>query len=98
MDYNIKIPIIESDDNSYKCICKYCSNPNRYLKYYDGYSYLYNYCLLCKAIIWYYHQICSLYGRRSPYVVCFNCRIPYYEKGYTNGQIYTIAKQSVQKN
>lgn len=79
-------------DNDYECICKYCSNPNKYVTEWDGYSYLYNYCMLCDKRVWYWHQVCSLYGRRSPYVVCFYCRIPFYDKGLSNGEIYKIAK------
>jgi len=81
-------------DYDYECICKYCSNPNKYVTEWDGYSYLWNKCLLCNKNVWYWHQVCSLYGRRSPYVVCFYCRIPFYEKGLSNGQIYKIAKKN----
>jgi len=80
-------------DYDYECICKYCSNPNKYVTEWDGYSYLWNKCLLCNKNVWYWHKVCSLYGRRSPYVVCFYCRIPFYGKGLSNGQIYKIAKK-----
>jgi hypothetical protein len=105
MDYNIKIPI-KKKDNDYECICKYCINPTKYLshyieldknnnnidkntKYYDMYSYSFAYCKSCKKRIWHYYQICSLYSRRD-FLICFNCRIPYYEQGLTNGQIYKL--------
>ena len=103
MDYSIPLPIKIREEiyyynktsvknYDYECICKYCKNYNKYLTSYDGYSYLYNKCLLCNKDVWYYPEICSLYGRRSPYVVCFYCRIPYYEKGMSNGEIYHDAK------
>ena len=81
-------------DYDYECICKYCSNPNKYVTEYDGYSYLWNRCILCNKRVWYWHQVCSLYGRRrSPSVVCFYCRIPFYNRGLSNGEIYKIAKE-----
>ncbi len=99
---SLPIPIKVINENSYdskknvnheyECICKYCSNPNIYVTERDGYSYLWNSCMLCNKRVWYWHQICSLYGRRSPYVVCFYCRIPYYDRGLSNGEIYKIAK------
>ena len=58
-------------DYDYECICKYCSHPNKYVTELDGYSYLWSSCMLCKKHVWYWHQVCSLYGRRSPYLVCF---------------------------
>jgi hypothetical protein len=79
----------------YECICKYCSNPNKYVINHDGYSYLWNKCILCDKRVWYWHQVCSLYGRRSPYIVCFYCRIPFYDKGLSNGEIYKIAKEKI---
>ncbi len=79
----------------YECICKYCSNPNKYVTEWDGSSYLWNNCMLCNKHVWYWHQVCSLYGRRSPYVVCFYCRIPFYNMGLKNGEIYKIAKLKI---
>ena len=98
MDYFIPIPIkIHSDyKDCYDCICKYCSNPNKYVTEWDGYSYLWNKCLMCNTKVWYWHQVCSLYGKRSPYVVCFYCRIPFYEKGCSNSEIYKIAKNRIE--
>lgn len=93
MDYNIPIPIKKDINGDYICKCKYCSNPKLYITQWDGYSFLYNYCVLCKNRIFYYHQICSLYGRRLPCLVCFNCRIPYYEKGMNNREIHKMAKE-----
>ena len=52
-------------------------------------------CLLCDKKVWYYHQVCSLYGRRNPYLVCFYCRIPFYEKGIKTGEIYRLAKRKI---
>ena len=94
MDYTIPIPIKKHDDydNDYDCICKYCNNPQKYITKWDGYSYLWNKCLICDKKVWYWHQNCSLYGKRSPYLVCFYCRIPFYEKGMKNGEIYTTTK------
>ena len=69
MDYSIPIPIKINDKGIYECICKYCSDPNKYVTEYDGYSYLWNKCLMCQTKVWYWHQVCSLYGKRSPYVV-----------------------------
>ena len=94
----VPIKIHNEYKNDYECICKYCSNPKKYVKEWDGYSYLYNSCLLCKKRVWYYHQVCSLYGKRSPYVVCFYCRIPYYDQGLSNGEIYKIAKTKINMN
>ena len=94
MDYSIPIPIKINNKGCYECICKYCSDPNKYVTEYDGYSYLWNKCLMCHTKVWYWHQVCSLYGKRSPYVVCFYCRIPFYEKGCNNGEIYKIAKNN----
>jgi hypothetical protein len=86
-------------DYDYECICKYCSNPNKYVTEWDGYSYIWNKCMLCNKRVWYWHQVCSLYGRRSPYIVCFYCRIPFYNVGLKNGEIYKIAKnQHLNKN
>ena len=76
----------------YECICKYCSNSNKYVTNCDGYSYLWNKCMLCNKRVWYWHQVCSLYGRRSPDLVCFYCRIPFYDNKLKNGEIYKIAK------
>lgn len=72
----------------YECICKHCVNPQ--IEYWDGCSELYNKCLICNTSVWYYPDVCTLYGRRSSYVVCFFCRIPYYDKGIKNGEIYKI--------
>lgn len=82
MDYSIPIPIKNHSDykKDYDCICKYCSDPNKYVTEWHGCSYLWNTCLICNTRVWYWHQVCSLYGKRSPYVVCFYCRIPFYEK------------------
>lgn len=93
MDYSIPFPIKKSErwKDNYECICKYCSDPERYVTEWDGYSYLYNKCLICRTNVWYWHQVCSLYGRRSPYLVCFYCRIPFYENGMKNGEIYREA-------
>ena len=91
----IPIKIKQENDNmsyDYECICKYCSDPKKYVTEWDGYSYLWNSCMLCNKRVWYWHQVCSLYGRRSPCVVCFYCRIPFYDKGLSNGEIYKIAK------
>jgi len=105
MDYHklkihnkLPIPIRIQNDKycrenlDYECICKYCSNPNKYVTEWDGCSYLWNNCMLCNKHVWYWHQVCSLYGRRSPYIVCFYCRIPFYDIGLKNGEIYKIAK------
>ena len=72
-----------------------CSNPKKYITDCDGYSYLWTMCLLCDKKVWYYKQVCSLYGRRNPYLVCFNCRIPFYEKGIKTGEIYRLAKRKI---
>ena len=66
-----------------------------YVTEWDGYSYLWNSCMLCNKHVWYWHQVCSLYGRRSPYIVCFYCRIPFYDIGLKNGEIYKIAKLKI---
>ena len=66
MDYSIPIPIKINDKGIYECICKYCSDPNKYVTEYDGCSYLWNNCMLCNKRVWYWHQVCSLYGKRSP--------------------------------
>ena len=95
MDNLLPIPIKSINNKDYECICKYCSNPEKYITDWDGYSYLWNMCLLCNKKVWYYHQICSLYGRRNPYLVCFNCRIPFYEKGIKTGEIYRLAKRKI---
>lgn len=95
MDYSIPFPIKINETDDYVCICKYCSDSNKYVTIWDGYSYLWNKCLICNTKVWYWPQICSLYGRRSPYVVCFYCRISFYKKGCSNGEIYKIAKNRV---
>ena len=87
MDYSIPIPIKINNKCCYECICKYCSDPNKYVTEWDGCSYLWNKCLMCQT------KVCSLYGKRSPYVVCFYCSISFYEKGCNNGEIYKIAKE-----
>ncbi len=93
---NLPLPIrkknISISNYDYECMCKYCSNPNKYVSERDGYSYLWNKCMLCNKRVWYWHQVCSLYGRRSPDLVCFYCRIPFYDNGLKNGEIYKIAK------
>lgn len=88
---NLPVPI-RIQNNDYECVCKYCSNPNKYVTKWDGCSYLWNTCILCRKHVWYWHQVCSLYGRRSPDLVCFYCRIPFYNNGLNNGEIYKIAK------
>ena len=95
MDNLLPIPIKSINNKDYECICKYCSNPNKYVTKWDGCSYLWNNCMLCNKHVWYWHQVCSLYGRRSPYVVCFYCRIPFYNMGLKNGEIYKIAKLKI---
>lgn len=94
MDYSIPIPIRNhcTWKEDYECLCKYCTNYKKYVTEWDGYSFLYNKCMICKKNVWYWHQVCSLYGRRSPYLVCFYCRIPFYEKNIKTGEIYRIAK------
>ena len=79
MDYSIPILIRQNKEHKedYECICKYCQKPEKYVSEWDGYFYLYNYCMCCNKKVWYWHQVCSLYGRRSPFVVCFYCRIPF---------------------
>jgi hypothetical protein len=93
MNNLLPIPIKSINNNAYECVCKYCSNPEKYITDWDGSSYLWTICLLCDKKVWYYHQVCSLYGRRNPYLVCFNCRVPFYEKGIKAGEIYRIAKR-----
>ena len=108
MDYNVvkiynsrPVPIKIMDEKcygsnlNYECICKYCSNPNKYVSEINSYSYIWNKCILCNMQVWYWHQVCSLYGRRSPDLVCFYCRIPYYDNGFKNGEIYKIAKKGI---
>jgi hypothetical protein len=51
------------------------------------------YCVIKKYGIIY--QICSLYGRKKPYLVCFNCRIPFYEKKIKTGEIYKLTKRKI---
>lgn len=98
---NLPVPIrIHRDELmkrrlDYECICKYCKDPNIYVSNWDGYSYVWDMCMLCDKRVWYYHQVCSLYGRRSPYIVCFYCRIPFYDMGLKNGHIYNIAKKRI---
>ena len=79
-------------DYAYECICKYCSNANKYLTERGSYYYYWSICDLCKKRVWYWPQVCSLYGRRKPKLVCFYCRIPFYDKGLSNGEIYKIVK------
>jgi hypothetical protein len=53
MHNGLPIPIRIQNDKycrrnlDYECICKYCSNPNKYISEWDGYSYLWNNCMLC---------------------------------------------------
>ena len=67
MDYSIPIPIkIHSDyKEDYDCICKYCSNPNKYVTEWEGYSYLWNNCLMCNTRVWYW-----VLGIGIKFVVC----------------------------
>lgn len=96
MDYSLPIPIRKHNywKDDYQCICKFCSNVDYWLEIWDipwdNYSSNgYNCCLLCNKKVWYCAQICSLYGKRSG-LVCFYCRIPYWNKGLTNGQIHKL--------
>lgn len=93
MDYSIPIPIRNHTkyNDDYECLCKDCKDPEKYVKNWDGYSYLWSGCKLCKKRVWYYPEACSLYGRRY-FLICFNCRIPYYEKGMSSGEIHKIIK------
>ena len=67
----------------------------KYITDWDGSSYFWTMCLLCNTKVWHYHQVCSLYGRRNPYLVCFNCRIPFYEKRIKAGEIYRLPKHKI---
>ena len=55
-----------------------------------------NKCLICNTKVLYWHQVCSLYGKRSPYAICFYCRIPFYENCCSNDKIYKIAKNRIE--
>ncbi len=75
----------------YECACKRCISPN--LKCWDHCAYIWNSCLICETPVWYYPEVCSLYGKRSPFIVCFLCRIPHYDRGMTNGQIHKLGME-----
>lgn len=79
-------------ENDFECICKCCRSPKKYLKVWDGYSCLWNRCMLCQARVWYYPRICTLYGKRSPELVCFHCRVPFYARGQSSGDAYRHAR------
>lgn len=94
MDWNIPIPIRiykRWDYKDFECICKYCSHPEQYITEWDGYSHLWKRCVVCETRVWHYHQICSLYSRRT-LLVCFYCRVPFYKQGIRNGELHKIVK------
>jgi len=76
------------DLGDWECICKGCQKD----------SHIWNMCLLCNQRVWFSRHKCSLYAYRSPYLVCFNCRMPFYDKGMTNGEIYRMAKLNREMN
>ena len=55
MDYSIPIPTRQNKED-YECICKYCQNREKYVTEWDGYSYLYNYCMICDKKVGYFKR------------------------------------------
>ena len=68
----------------YECRCKNCRP--RYT-YDHMHCWTIKQCCGCGKKVWYNCEKCSLYSRRE-YLVCFDCRLPYYKEGLTNGEIY----------
>lgn len=62
MDYSIPIPIRAHSRyiGDYECICKCCSQPNKYINEWDGYSYIYSICSVCHTRVWHFRHICTL--------------------------------------
>ena len=88
MDYTISIPIKKSFsyEGEFECICKNCR------KGYDHmHCWTWHICNLCKKKVWFNIATCSLYSRRiGEEMICFNCRIPYYKRNMTSGEIHRL--------
>lgn len=80
-------PLILIDYNEYKCICKKCNSlyQTDYL-----HNYVYWKCNICNNKIWFNCIDCLLYSRRLPKIICFNCRLPYYEQHMSSGDIHRL--------
>lgn len=89
MDYSIHIPIREHSryKGDFECTCKHCTDPKKYVKEWNGYSYIYSICALCDNRVWHYMHDCTLYGIERDFTICFYCRIPFYEKNMTNSKM-----------
>ncbi len=72
--------------DEYNCICRGCRT-----KYDHLHCYVWNICKVCKKKIWYNCAKCTLYSwRGAEKLICFNCRLPYYEKNMTMADIIDI--------
>ena len=92
MDYSIPIPIREITSGIAKgdleCLCKSCKPA---ITYDHMHCWVWHICWLCKKRVWFNVAKCTLYSWRiGKAMICFNCRIPYYEQGMSNGDIYRM--------
>ena len=67
----------------FECICKGCRNESDHM-----HSWIWSCCDICHNRIWFNMRDCTLYAWRYPKLICFNCRLPYYEKGISSGDIH----------
>lgn len=83
MDYSIPIPIRKHLEykGEFECICKRCKKAPK----------LWNICSLCRKKVWFSDETCNLYSTtyfsKNDHMICFYCRIQYYEQGMSNGEI-----------
>jgi hypothetical protein len=87
-DDTLPIPICKRNDKEFECLCKGCKQGSDHL-----HCWTWHFCDVCNQKIWFNSSSCTLYAwRLSKGIICFNCRIPYYKKGLTTGEIYKIAR------
>jgi hypothetical protein len=85
-------PIKKYEDGDMRCFCKRCC---KNITCDHLHCWVWSICDICKKKIWFNcHRKygCTLYAWRLPALICFNCRIPYYEKGFSTGDIYKLKK------
>jgi hypothetical protein len=84
--------------DEWQCICHGCS----VIDYDRLHCHGWRFCFLCRKKIWHNYVSCLLYSRRrnQPFI-CFHCRFPFHQQGWTSGEIHRMfqsinnAKQTI---
>jgi hypothetical protein len=85
----LPVPIKKSTEyiDHFECCCKNCKPKPTYDHLH---CWVWHYCYICDNKIWFNVHNCTLYSRRLPKIICFNCRHPYYKKNMSSGEIHRL--------